>query len=271
MKVETTIEKAIIKGKLMLIFLPAFIFLGTMGLLCFLGQYNDFGGYIYPFSIILGFLLCWLTWSFMITKWRIWAFENVRNVHELKRKAIQHKLIWKEKSFFEKTEIRTLKDREILKRLEKKFLVKDVYRDDISVAKETRIFYSKTQTYAGLIVSGALIFLGIYLLINEKLMGLVSFPLAVFLIYKESQKLKDKSEQIIINSKGIQIRNIFYPWKNIYNENVIVEIRGKHVEHYLAFETDFERPAISINMLGVSLKKLEKLLQVYRIRYEKGL
>jgi hypothetical protein len=43
----------------------------------------------------------------MITKWRVWAFENVRNVHELKKRAIQEKLISADSSIFEKTEIRT--------------------------------------------------------------------------------------------------------------------------------------------------------------------
>jgi len=271
MKVEITVDKAILKGKLMLIILPAIVFLGSIAILCFLGQYDDFGGYIYPFSIIFGFVLCWLTWSFMITKWQIWAFENVRNVHELKRKGIQHKLIWKDKSFFAKTEIRTFEDKEKLKRIEKKFLVKDVYHDDISVPKETQIFYSKVQTYFGLIISAVMIFAGIYVLLKEQIIGLVFFPLAIFFIYKEIKKMQDKSAQIKISSKGITLKNIFYPWGNIYNENVIVEHRGKHVEHYLSFETDLERPTISINMLGTSIRKLEKLLQVYRVRYEKGL
>lgn len=37
---------------------------------------------------LFGFVLGWLVWSFMITQWRIWAFGNGRNVHELKKRAI---------------------------------------------------------------------------------------------------------------------------------------------------------------------------------------
>jgi hypothetical protein len=48
----------------------------------------------------------------MITKWRLWAFENVRNVHELKERAVQAKLIWPDHSIFEKMEIRSASDKE---------------------------------------------------------------------------------------------------------------------------------------------------------------
>ena len=58
-----------------------------------------------------GFVLAWLYWSVMITKWRIWAFENVDNPITLKHAAIAEKLIWPDGSIFEKTEIRTVNDK----------------------------------------------------------------------------------------------------------------------------------------------------------------
>jgi hypothetical protein len=74
-------------------------------------------------SIVLG----WLYWSVAITHWRIWAFENVRNVHDLKRNAIRAKIIWPDKSFAEKTEIRTAGQRERLHKIARKFDQEDVY------------------------------------------------------------------------------------------------------------------------------------------------
>lgn len=63
----------------------------------------------------------WIYWSFKITKWRIWAFENVDDVYELKRRAIAAKLIWPDGNIFEKTEIRTAEDKARLKLIDKKF------------------------------------------------------------------------------------------------------------------------------------------------------
>jgi hypothetical protein len=47
----------------------------------------------------------WLIWSIQIPKWRLWAYEHVQDIRELKRKAAQSQLIWPEGHFFERTEI----------------------------------------------------------------------------------------------------------------------------------------------------------------------
>ncbi|MEP7318415.1 MAG: hypothetical protein ABI921_06730 [Panacibacter sp.] len=33
-------------------------------------------------GILLSIAIAWLYWSIMITRWRLWAFDNVRNVHD---------------------------------------------------------------------------------------------------------------------------------------------------------------------------------------------
>ena len=50
-----------------------------------------------------------------------------------------------EMDWFEKTEFKTLQEKTKLKSLEKKFLEKDIYKDDLSVPKQTIIYYSKTS------------------------------------------------------------------------------------------------------------------------------
>jgi hypothetical protein len=78
-------------------------------------------------AAVLGFIMPWFYWSLAITHWRLWAFENVRNVHELKNRAIKKKLIWKDGSFFETTEIRTALQKDHWIRLLEKFNKQDIF------------------------------------------------------------------------------------------------------------------------------------------------
>ncbi|MDN3581486.1 hypothetical protein [Mucilaginibacter flavus] len=75
------------------------------------------------------FIGAWLYWSFKITTWRLWAFEHVDNVYELKLRAIQGKLIWPDGSFFEKTEIRFAADKKKWAQIQERF---DDIEDDES-------------------------------------------------------------------------------------------------------------------------------------------
>jgi hypothetical protein len=85
-----------------------------------LSKSNIINGGIVVIFFLFEFVFAWLIWLFMITKWRIWAFQNVRNVHELKKRAIIEILIWEVGNFFEKTEIRSNHDKIKLKQLEVK-------------------------------------------------------------------------------------------------------------------------------------------------------
>ncbi len=112
-----TVNKAITRGHRMVNYPVFVIMIGTLSVSFFLGSQGSFPLWIFPLGFGLAFGLAWLYWSIMITKWRIWAFENVRNVHELKKRAIQEKLIWPDGSVFEKTEIRSSATKEKWKSL----------------------------------------------------------------------------------------------------------------------------------------------------------
>ncbi|HXI47981.1 MAG TPA: hypothetical protein VNH39_05270, partial [Steroidobacteraceae bacterium] len=57
------------------------------------------------------FVVCfsgaWLWWSIHVPKWRLWAYERVDNIPELKRRAIAAGLIWPDGSIFSRTEIKS--------------------------------------------------------------------------------------------------------------------------------------------------------------------
>ena len=59
-------------------------------------------------------------------------------------------------------------------------------------------------------------------------------------------------------------------WEDIKNEYVEIRGSGKHVKHLLSFDYRDIHQEISINELNTNYNKLEYLLQVYRVRYEKN-
>jgi hypothetical protein len=65
-----------------------------------------------------GFFLGWLAWSILVPRWRLWAYERVQDISELKNYAVDAKIIWPEGHFFERTEIAPAKLRIRLRELE---------------------------------------------------------------------------------------------------------------------------------------------------------
>jgi hypothetical protein len=65
-----------------------------------------------------GFVLGWLAWSILIPRWRLWAYQRVTNIEELKVHGAIAQLIWLEGHFFERTEIASNAIRQKLKALE---------------------------------------------------------------------------------------------------------------------------------------------------------
>lgn len=62
--------------------------------------------------------LAWLTWSLLVPRWRLWAYNRVDNIDELKSQGVAAGLIWREGHLFERTEIRTPDQRRRLRELE---------------------------------------------------------------------------------------------------------------------------------------------------------
>jgi hypothetical protein len=65
-----------------------------------------------------GFILAWLAWSLLVTRWRLWAYQRVDDIGELKDCAVRAGVIWPEGHFFERTEIASKEVREKLTALE---------------------------------------------------------------------------------------------------------------------------------------------------------
>lgn len=60
----------------------------------------------------------WLIWSIQVTRWRLWAYRQVRDLNALKAEAVALSVIWPSGHFFEKTEIRSRSQKLELERYE---------------------------------------------------------------------------------------------------------------------------------------------------------
>ncbi|MFB9077087.1 hypothetical protein ACFFLS_03405 [Flavobacterium procerum] len=263
---SVTVKEALRRGRIKLFYLPMTALFGTIILATVLSSLQLIPAWTIPVSIVVGFIASWLTWSYFVNQWKVWAFENVRNIHELQRKAIDQRLIWKSGSWFEKTEFQSPEQKQKLKSLEEKFLEDDIYNDDLRVPKETAIFYSKSKLFWSFIAVIAFICGGIYLITSNEYWGYFLAGLGVILGYFEITKTKKLNEpQIIISDKGIKIENKhFVPWNVIRNDHVYTKHGSNSSTTYLVFNNE----NIVVDELDTNADKLEHLLRVYRVRFE---
>jgi hypothetical protein len=107
-----TPEKAVsrafwmVNGPVMLVmFGPASVLYG-LGYL--LGSSTEVGAAL-SLAAIAAFFVCWplawLTWSILTPRWRLWAYQHVDDIGELKRLAVADHVIWPEGHLFQRTEI----------------------------------------------------------------------------------------------------------------------------------------------------------------------
>lgn len=253
-----TVNEALKKGRAKLVHLPTMIIVGTISLGLLLFYLEIIPGWSISITFIVGFLSGWLVWSYLVNKWKIWAFENVRNVHELEQKVIEEKLIWQSGSWFEKTEFKSEEQKLKLKLLERKFLEKDIFTDDTTVPEETIIYYSTITLITKLSIYLSSLSAITYYFFESIWMIIISSAIGFYLIYDLTKKLRDKKPQIIINTQGIQLKNKkLVPWNKVRHDS----ISG----NYLVFNNE----EIDVEDFNIKNHELENALHVYRVRFEK--
>lgn len=267
-----TVDEAIAKGHRMVNYPVFIIMFGTVGLSFYLAIQKILPSWIIPAGFGLAFGLAWLWWSIMITKWRLWAFDNVRNVHELKKRAVQERLIWTDNSIFEKTEIRNSNEKERWSSLQHKFRQEDLFQDDLAIPNETIIYYSKRKNFFEMAIMLGCLGVGIYLLLktDSYILGSILSIVGGYFGFKEFKEATNTEPQIILNDRGIKtISTDFYDWSEIQNEEVISEGSGKHTHYYLTYNNPGGAEHLQIDNYDTDQRALNKLLILYRGRSEK--
>lgn len=271
MQNTVTVEKAIRRGKWIIIYPSFLIFaLGIFLTICISVIYDNLK--FATTGIVLGILLPFVYRFFVITPWKIWAFENVRNVHQLRQKAYEEGLTFSQDNvnFFE---FRSTNQKEKLKKLDEKFLQEDVFQDDLLLSKEMIIYFSIFKAVCTIIIWGSIGF-GSYIYfasIGKK--AIIIVLLVVYIVFLNIRNLVNRNPQIKLSNKGIQLKSEeFFSWGNIRDEKLVVERNYgrlfKRRKKYLTFFADDSYQSILIDPLNISFDDLENALQVYRVRYE---
>jgi disulfide bond formation protein DsbB len=273
MNEQVTVDEAIKKGHQMVtnpvvILMFVILFLST-----YLAISQDIW-WMWPVGIISCATIPWLYWSIRITQWKIWAFKNVRNVHELERRAVREKLLWPDGSIFNKTEIWSTFRKQQWIALQSNFNVDDVFvfEEDPTIPYETIIYYSKKKKIAGITVIVLIIVIGIILLATgvQYLLGIVLCTLGAYVVITEYKHINDRSPQIIINEKGIQTKSTpFYGWRNIWDEEVVLDTSDEYNSYYLSFRHSDGLTKVQTADLDIHHNVLKRLLNIYRGRYIK--
>jgi hypothetical protein len=268
---NSTVDKAISKGHKMVTYPGMLVMFGMMGLTFLFGFQKNSPVWIWPVGLLSSIILSWLFWSVRITKWKVWAFDNVRNVHELKKRAIQERLIWDDYSFFNNTEIWNSNDKQKWDLLQDKFLKKDeiIYENDLTLPTEKIIYYSKEKNLVEMIVMLGCLALGLYLILqsNSYVFGTILSLIGGYFAFKEFREATNGTPQIIISDKGIETINTrFYSWNDVDNEDVDIVSSGEHTHYYLTYEHPDGSENLLIDNYDIGYKELRRLLIVYRGR-----
>jgi hypothetical protein len=279
---QVSVEKAIQKGRLTIIYAMLLFLIG-----CPIVSIIIFNNYEHKIieqlwfpigmfiGLIIGFVLMKIYWNYASIKWQFWAFENVRNVNELKRKAIENKLI-SENNFIlvKKFKNRNYERHKRIGRIRKNFEEKDTYYDDLTVPKEMVINIPRSSNL--IIALASLFFVGIsikaYLSNSAKLhVAFILFAVGVFFLVLVINGMRDKQPQLILNSNGIKLYKIdFISWNEINDIYVEKELGGNSAAHYLIIDSAMNKILkFQINGLDKKPDDIEKVIQIYKKRFEK--
>lgn len=144
-----SVDVAIKKGRIQLFWIPLSIMFGFIILMIVAISVIKNGSIWIPICGFGGFLLAFtspfLYFFLVLPRWRIWAFSNVRNVHELKQSAILGQIYPKDGSFLWRFEIKTIEQKQQILELDQKFDIPDVFVEDYEIPFETSYSYSKIE------------------------------------------------------------------------------------------------------------------------------
>jgi hypothetical protein len=254
--------------------------------------FDKFGAVNFLFAMAAAILFLWIYRSILVTRWKIWAYSNVDDVLELKRKALDSKLLYPDGHFLTRTEIRTSTQAEQIARLELKIKEKTAvihpFKDDSTIPSESVIISRKgTAKWVLWILLALFLFLifGYIVSIMNKSGGIQSEYRRIFVLlfiiissgwlFYRNKNQKDK--KIVINEKGISTPETgFVEWGQIQNEHISVERSRSGSYTLLQFEVTADHDEEGENSMDIEVddyeietEKLEHLLKVYRGRYEK--
>ena len=273
MKEYKTIEEVLKKGQTS-VNLPIPIIMGLVWLLSwFLGYQvvsKQFQALTLLAGLFLGFILGWAYWSYKIVKWRIWAFENTKKEDwvELKSRAVTQKLIWPDNSIFEKTEIRTNEEKQIIKNINKEIpqieinTSLDIIQNDENLPHASHYYFAKSELILNPILFVVLVAFGIYLIIKGNyIIGVLSIALGIYLFnLKKYRNLWNREIQLSISNQGIDMK-----FENLglieWNNTIDIVIDPENYTLKLGAWKNEEFYNINFPLNGLDIQSTDELLR----------
>lgn len=228
-------------------------------------------------SILVFLFLPFLYWSKRTTSWKLWAFDNVDDVHELKIVALQANLFPLYGSVMDRLQIQSAYEREQWKKLQERFHFHGDFIDDSGLPAETRICFSKLQLSLNMLLGLFFVGIGVTVVILSfhkksaiwpKIVGVVIALAPWYMIIATFKDLLNRKPQLVLSDTGIYTEGSGpIPWDAIYDIEVKQITQGRRgIKYTLHFKYPGGFVNINVTELDISRNKLEKLIRVYRGR-----
>ena len=222
-------------------------------------------------SFVLSFVMLFVVWGFLITRWKIWAYENVHDIIAFQQRAEEYYLLYRNKKTQNFFEIKTTKQRARLKELEKRFdeprpkeevVLSEHLQENLEV--RTRLSSIIILSLSALCTLGVGVFIlaatpnYLYLLI-----GIALIFLAGWLFVKQ---ILPKRIKFIIEKEGI----LFMPDENV-NWSQIKEVTG-HLKYISIEYTDKYGQSVLKNFdlrdMNKNFLEIEDAINSFRNNYK---
>ncbi len=234
------------------------------------------------FCFVVFFYLPFLFWSKRTTRWKLWAFDNVDNVHELKIAAVNANLCPAYGTFMDKLQIQSAEEREQWRKLQDRFDFPDIFKDDPALPYKTEVSYSKVNLT--LYTLFGLLFVGIgcaleYLAIKNngnlslKLIAAVIAIAGTWYMAINIKRMLRKQPELVLENQGLTTPETgFLKWDQIFNEKVTRTYRAKRgILYTFSFQYPGGLVNIDVSDFNISKVRLERLIRVYKGRFAAGL
>ncbi|MGY3211819.1 hypothetical protein [Mucilaginibacter sp. HD30] len=230
------------------------------------------------FCFVVFFYLPYLFWSKRTTRWKLWAFDNVDDVHELKIMATEAHLCPAYGTVMDKLQFQSTEEREQWRNLQDRFNFRSAFKDDPDIPARIEVFYSKLHLIINILF--ALLFVAIGSVIEHltikhdgptslKIIAAVIALVPTFLVFRSVQRMIKKQPELVLDNQGLYSEQTgFLNWDLIFNEKVTRVDQGKRG---VKFTFSFQHPGgivnIDISDFNISKGRLERLVRVYKGRY----
>lgn len=226
--------------------------------------------YLILVSVPIGILLSIYFTTKYLYQWQAWAFQNVRNVHELKEKATKWGLIpgWESKIFPPSG-----RDRLVLDGLRQKFDQPDIEPDDTHLPEVLEIYYCKTYNRFEFVCWSLGFVATTCAIIGFNLEGDIKMQLflagiwlvTLFFSIENYNQLRSTRPVITLSEEGIRIKSRLFAKGDVKD----IEISdGKHRTLRVKFHATKLAYPIDITDLDVDPNILEDVAEAFVRRWK---